>query len=238
MAPGLPSLRDVGYGSRGSFGLRMRRSLPILLIAALLAACSAGGGASSTGGGSGTLCSPCSQDSNCIVGGSCVFETAGATQGYCAVPCTVSSTCPESDVSCLDLSGGKGLFYCYPTAETCVGYVPGGSTGTSGAAATTMSASSSSDSTGSCGTDTYANFGATFMTTYCLPCHAPNNPAYFPPDCTNQATIQGDLTRVASSITDGLMPLWPDAGAPADSTVLIAPSDLTRVEAWLACGAP
>ncbi len=87
MSPKLPSKGDVGYGSRAPFGIRMRLALPVVVVVALSAGCSAGSGGSSTGGsGSGTLCSPCTQDFNCIAGGSCVFETAETSQGYCAVP--------------------------------------------------------------------------------------------------------------------------------------------------------
>ena len=111
----------------------MRLALPALAVLALLSACSAGGGGSSTGGsGSGTLCSPCTQDSNCIAGGGCVFETS-PTQGYCAAPC-VDSFCADPGTECFDLGGGAGQLSCYPVTKTCVGYTSGDSTGTTGAA--------------------------------------------------------------------------------------------------------
>ncbi len=214
--------------------MRLASVLAATLLAALWGCGSSGGGSSGTtgGGGPGGLCANCQTDGDCVLGSSCVVE-GDSTGALCAAPCNGASRCDDPNASCIDLSAGKGQLNCYPTAGSCVGFVPTGSSSTTSVSPNT---SSSGGTSGSCTPDSYASYGAMFMTVYCLPCHDPSNAAYFPPDCTTQAGIQGDLTRIKKSIDTNLMPIgYSDGGT---SPPALSASEVMRVDAWLGCGAP
>lgn len=96
----------------------------------------------------------------------------------------------------------------------------------------TLAACTTAESTGiatvSCPTDstlTYANFGASFMTTYCLSCHQTKEN----PKLGTQALIQSHASSILQEAVY--------------TTAMPEDADLTTAEReqlgeWLACGAP
>jgi hypothetical protein len=74
--------------------------------------------------------------------------------------------------------------------------------------------------TGTCtSTDTWSTFGQAFMASNCNRCHA---------NYSAHATVTAQSSAIYSQIASGRMP---EGSA-------LSTSDLQRVEAWLACGAP
>jgi hypothetical protein len=176
-------------------------------------------GTSGTSGtsGTGTLCATCTQDTDCGAGGACALETAGASTGYCALACTSAGGCTDSRATCVDLFG-DGSQFCYPTAGSCQS---SGTTtaGTTGATGTTGTTGASGTTGSSCTSDTWANYGQQFFSTYCVSCHS---------WASSQTSVQSEASASESRIASGNMP---------PSTTLSS-AEISRVDAWLNCGAP
>lgn len=71
-------------------------------------------------------------------------------------------------------------------------------------------------------TDTYSNYGQSFMTTNCRNCHQHTS------QFGSQASVVSSLNSIESEINSGRMP--------QDST--LSSTEKARVLAWLSCGAP
>lgn len=96
----------------------------------------------------------------------------------------------------------------------------GGGGGSSTSSVTTGGGGGSSTTT-TC-TDTYANYGGTFMSTYCRSCHQHTS------QFGSAAAVQASRSSIRSEISSGKMP----EGTSLSST------EKARVLAWLDCGAP
>jgi hypothetical protein len=85
-----------------------------------------GSGSGSTGTGP-TVCSGCTHNLDCGVGGTCVGPGDGGP-GNCALPCDAGS-CADPQTTCYPVGGTTGRG-CYPSSESCSGFIPSsGSTG-------------------------------------------------------------------------------------------------------------
>jgi len=88
----------------------------------------------------------------------------------------------------------------------------------------TFTACGGSTTTTDCSTmtDTYASYGATFLSSNCRTCHEHTS------QFSTQALVQASLTSLEVQISTGQMP----EGATLSST------EKAKVLAWLECGAP
>lgn len=89
-----------------------------------------------------------------------------------------------------------------------------------GDVATSAGTTSGSSSGGaSCGTDTWASYGQGFFASNCASCHG---------FASSQGSVQANAGTIASKIQSGQMP--PGGG--------LSSADVSRVVAYLDCGAP
>jgi len=185
------------------------------------------GGAASGGGSSGgaVTCQACSGDADCGPGGLCVVDGAGT---FCATACGAGDACAD-ELTCTRFSGGGDDDDDDDELRSRASPRDGhhddddddddddehGRAGCYPAAGTCVSPTPDG---GACA-DTWAGFASAFFTQRCLACHT---------FAASRDAVVDEAHDIRKELDKRKMP--PD--------VALAPADVSRVEAWLDCGAP
>jgi hypothetical protein len=207
----------------------MRKQVLLSLSLMMIIGCNAGGqngpgnNQQQDAGGrhqsGGPLCQPCSADSDCGQGNTCVTDSSG--RGACGTGCQHNNDCP-SNFACYPIFDSNQNFLssaCLPANNgSCFN---GNNNNNNPDAGTQQGPDAGSNPTGMtpCTNDTWGGYAQAFMNSNCVACHAMYN---------GFSAVETDSLRIRNDVSSGRMP----TGA------TLQQSDIQRFDRWIDCDLP
>jgi hypothetical protein len=164
------------------------------------------------------LCQPCSGDSDCGQGNTCVTDSAG--RGACGTGCAHNNDCP-SGYACYPIFGANQNFLasaCLPANNgSC--FTGQNNNPDAGQQNPPDTGTTTNNGMSPCTTDTWGAYAQSFMNSNCVACHTMYN---------GLPAVETDALRIRNDVANRTMPPGSTLGN----------GDINRFDRWIDCDLP